>query len=577
MSESTNVRPDTVVTFVDPDRPWDALELEAIDAFLSGEGDDVEDQGGASNPGDLAQRVLQRVRDEEKAAGEALARPGRRRALVAAAAVVLGVWAGVWWLQSRATQGDGDGVIAGPPIAVEDRARTREPLPANLARDVESYVGQFGRRYGVAFEFSGVVVVARGDDTVVLGFGRRGVLDEALPGEHTQFRVGALTQPMVAVAAERMARRDELDFEASIRHYLPELPERWQAVRVEDLIRHQSGIASFTDTLPWTFARGSVHEPHELWAYVAGEGLKFSPGTDFEASNTNYVILGEILARVSGSSLDEVLRKEVFVPSRMKGARVGLGDEPTSAKGMSFDEDEILVPAGRVAPSAYAGAGAVVASASDLIAFHRALESERLLDARRQREMYKGNGQYGRGWVSRWLDGDFEVSHPGGIDGFNAQIVRRLSDGTMVAVLANTDAVDARVVAQGVMQLAQGESAEPVLERVERPIPAERMDDYDGVYELSAATRARLARQFGRGAKLQFERVSIVRRAGTLWMDVPDHGRKWLHGLGDDAFFFKDRAGTLATFTRGGDGEVERLVLRVGETEMQLTRTAARR
>ncbi len=542
---------------LDADAPLSALELEALASW--------ELEPAPS----VADRVMQAL---DAPPAEPKPRPSWRR-LAIAASLLLGVGvAGVtaWQRWGRPSTK----LVAGPPASVQ-RVEADQALPVTLSSDIEAWVAQFGRRYGVAFRFSGVVAVRRGEQTTVLGFGRLGVLDEGLPGAATQFRIGALTQPMVAVALERMVMRGELRLEDSLGQHIPGLPAAWRTITLEQLVRHQSGIPNFTDSISWMLRQGEVHDPEELWGYVANEKLHFAPGHDFEASNTNFVLLGEVMARRAGSSIDEVLRSEVFVPAGMKRARMGLGDPRTAADGMSFDEDEILIPADRVAPSALGAAGGVVASAEDLLAFDAALREGELLPERRLREMYKGMGRYGRGWASRWVEGDFEVGHPGGLDGFNAQFTRRLADATTVVVLANTDAVDARVVSEGIMSVVDGVRPQAPLEREERVVPAERLEVYVGDYAMSEATRKAYWGKLPEAELGRLDRVRVHRRASTLWLEVPSHADKWLHGFGADQFFVKDRSGTLARFEASDPrrpDDFDRLVLQLGETRFEFER-----
>lgn len=459
------------------------------------------------------------------------------------------------------------------------------PLPSVLPSKIEAYLRSYGRNYGPAFDFTGVVLVARGEEVVEVSMGTMGVGREGEPSASTVFRLGALTQPLVAVAARRM----KLDLDLTLGACLPETPKAWHGVTMRALVEHRSGIPNFTDSLLHAMRRTEVHEDAELWAYVGGEELSEDAG-EFEPSNTNYVLLGACLERRGETSLAQILEREVFEPAGMTTAVLGLGHENLAAAGTTFDELEIREPATRLAPSAWSGAGAVSASARDLLAFHRALRDERLLDGATQAEMYAGPEDapsragvagYGQGWTTTRSGGDYEVGHPGGLDGFNAQIFRRLHDDTLVVVLVNSDTLDARVVANAVVELIDGGEVEPVREYEEIDLRKSEYRPYLGTYRLSEASRARYEKVVDPDRLALMKEVEFVldeRPAHSMdrfraWMRIEGHGETWMHPSGPDEFFFKDLAGTTLHFGfERGETKASWVGLRSGDIELILRR-----
>src|SRR5690606_16093675 len=216
-----------------------------------------------------------------------------------------------------------------------------------------------------------------------------------------------------------------------------------------------------------------------------------------------------------------------------------------------------------------------------------------LLSKARQVEMYAGPEHapsrvsvagYGMGWTTTRVGGDYQVGHPGGLDGFNAQIIRRLHDDTLVVVLVNADTLDARVVAQRVMSLVDGEAVAPVAEREERLIDAGAYAPYLGSYRLTDTSRRRYEKvvdtqRLEMMAEVEFTldpSTGIDEDLRRAWMRIPGHGETWMHPFARDQFFFKDEAGTTVRFgfdeDPGGSKKASWVGLRSGDIELILRR-----
>jgi hypothetical protein len=197
----------------------------------------------------------------------------------------------------------------------------------------------------------------------------------------------------------------------------------------------------------------------------------------------------------------------------------------------------------------------LVSTPADLLRWDRALRIANLvLSQASLDEMFRPaqnpavRGKYGLGWIVSQEHGQTMVGHPGGVAGFNAAIARYLGDGITVVALANTEAIDCRNVLDAVSAIAHGEAVDPFPEPVEVPVSPAMFSRFLGDFVLTPTARESLLKVVDTEDLELMEHVKIYDDHGRLFMLVPTHGAKWMHGLGEDRFFFKDQAATTAQF-----------------------------
>ncbi|MEJ8645728.1 serine hydrolase domain-containing protein [Streptomyces sp. MS1.HAVA.3] len=217
-------------------------------------------------------------------------------------------------------------------------------------------------------------------------------------------RVGSVTKSFTAVAVLQQSAKGRIDLDGPVGDHLPELlpGERGRKVTVRMLLNHTSGIAEYVPEAFPSLKAGSTKSlddfrhrtlrPAELVAYGVDQPQLFEPGTDWSYSNTNYILLGELLRKVTGKDPEEVITRDVIrkaglphtrfpgTDPRIKGPHsrmyenwYGLIDPPRD-----YSEYNMTM-AGT--------AGALISTTQDLNTFYRALLQGRLLPAAQLREM----------------------------------------------------------------------------------------------------------------------------------------------------------------------------------------------
>jgi CubicO group peptidase (beta-lactamase class C family) len=208
---------------------------------------------------------------------------------------------------------------------------------------------------------------AVGVDGQVVWTGFRGVADlaGATPiSADTVFDIASVSKQFTATAVLLLAQEGALSIQDTLATRLPGMPAWSRQVTIAQLIHHDSGIPEYFKVME---ARGHAFEERATQADAVRSiasipRLGFRPGAKFEYSNSNYVLLAEVVHRVSGSPLPEFLRQRVFGP-------LGLGMvmapvEKVAGKATSYDGLELRVA---TSPWEMIGDGSVQSTPSDLV------------------------------------------------------------------------------------------------------------------------------------------------------------------------------------------------------------------
>lgn len=327
------------------------------------------------------------------------------------------------------------------------RATARQPaMRARLARVVKAYHD--------AGRFDGAVLVARGG--VVL---YEGGVGEANREWHTPnapavpYRIASTTKQFTAALVLRLVEEGKLRLDGRIVDYLPGYPRpQGEQVTLHHLLSHSSGIPNYVAVPGFYRDVGPrPHTPAELVAMFSARPLAFAPGTRWDYSNSNYVLLGAIVERVTGETWADALRARVLAPLGLADtdADDGVRVVPRRASGYLRDDDGRLVNAIRVDPSNVYAAGILRATVRDLFRWSEALRAGRVVRdtalAARLTTPHVATGTplggYGYGvFVGDQTLGGHTVrvvQHGGTIPGFTAGFWRIPADGVTIVVLAN--------------------------------------------------------------------------------------------------------------------------------------------
>ena len=146
-------------------------------------------------------------------------------------------------------------------------------------------------------------------------------LDDGIPiGPDTVFDIASTSKQFTAASIALLAQSGKVDLDGDIHRYLPDLPTYGKTVTVRHLLTHTGGIPDpYAVVEALTGDEDGNFYPSELTLQLLRkmDKLEFEPGTKFEYSNAGYLLLAEIVERVSGQSLRKFAEQNIFAPLGM--------------------------------------------------------------------------------------------------------------------------------------------------------------------------------------------------------------------------------------------------------------------
>jgi D-alanyl-D-alanine carboxypeptidase len=207
----------------------------------------------------------------------------------------------------------------------------------------------------------------------------------------------------VSVVLLQLVGEGRLSLDDSVERWLPGIVTAngndGRKITVRELLQHTSGIANYTDSLPLVATaegfqahRFDHYDDADLVALAMKEPPLFAPGTSWSYSNTNYVLAGMIINRVTRHPWAREVHDRILAPLHLNHTYVP-GDEPTlrnpHADGYTQDAPGgPLVDTTQFNPTAADAAGAMITTPTDLARFWQALQSGRLLAPAQMAQMH---------------------------------------------------------------------------------------------------------------------------------------------------------------------------------------------
>ncbi len=297
-------------------------------------------------------------------------------------------------------------------------------------------------------------------------------LDHDIPNTPlTVFDVASITKQFVAASLGMLELDGKLSLDDNVRKWLPELPEYESPITLRHLLNHTSGLRDYLTLFPLAGRDDYFPLSHaQILAMMARQRALISPpGDEYRYSNTGYMLLSQVVERVSGKSLGEFTRERIFEPLGMDHSLMYENLEviiPRRATGYISEEDGKV----RIVHNYnfdVAGDGQLYSTMEDLLRWdnylHGAVQppiyplmlTERYLDSGEPIEDAQGI----RRIEYRGLQ---TVGHSGTSWGFRTELVRFVEAGLSIAISCNTGSVSPYDLARQVADLYLAEQLGPM-------------------------------------------------------------------------------------------------------------------
>ncbi|WCM26561.1 beta-lactamase family protein [Sphingomonas sp. QA11] len=163
-----------------------------------------------------------------------------------------------------------------------------------------------------------LTVVQHGKIIFTGAYGQANIETSTRVTKQTVFPINSISKAVAGVAAMQLVEAGKLDLDAPIRTYLEALPESWSGITVRQILNHMSGLPEISDD---NLRLLDGAEPEAAWAKVQALPLKLSPGTKFDYTQTNYVVMGKIVEKLTGKSYADFVRDRQFDAVGMERTR----------------------------------------------------------------------------------------------------------------------------------------------------------------------------------------------------------------------------------------------------------------
>ncbi len=271
-----------------------------------------------------------------------------------------------------------------------------------------------------------------------------------------------------------LVRDHSLSYDTRLTDVFPDFPGYGRSITIHSLLSHTSGLPDYEDLLPQLppqmrpERKGQINDAGVL-ALLRQATTKFQPGTRWAYSNSGYVLLGEVVARVSHEPFHRFLHDHIFAPLGMdntiayiKGTNAVLsrayGHSKQGGVWLETDQD---------ATSATLGDGGVYSSLTDLskwddeLTRHSLLSEEEMQPALLPVAVPKANptgvstepAAYGFGWFLNPYKGHLRMWHYGETIGFRTFIQRFTRNHLTVIILCNRSDLNPTALGERVSDL----------------------------------------------------------------------------------------------------------------------------
>jgi CubicO group peptidase (beta-lactamase class C family) len=401
--------------------------------------------------------------------------------------------------------------------------------------------------YAQQYKFNGAVLVAhKGQVLVNKGYGLRNA-DANIPNDRNSiFQIGSVTKQFTATIILKLQEEKKLSVNDKLSKYFPGYA-KGDSITLEHLLTHTSGIYSYTSDPD--FMANEVSKPadrQKMMALFKEKPLQFSPGTQWEYSNSAYMLLGYIIEDVTGLPYERVVRRYIFEPLSMSNS--GLDFTHLSNNNKTTGYFRLLAdkntPAPIVDSSVSYSAGAIYSTVGDLYKWHESLQADRVISKASKARAYTPiKNKYGYGWVVDSVAGRRKVGHSGGIHGFNSNMAIIPEDTTCVILLANAANPNLDKITQSIFAVLYDLPYEVPKEKTAIDLPVEVLKQYTGVYELSPQLI-----------------ITISVEDGKLIGKPEGQEARQLHPEKKDQFFLKE-IDAQVNFTRNEKSEITSMSL----------------
>lgn len=353
-----------------------------------------------------------------------------------------------------------------------------------------------------------LAVIRQGKCVLQQNYGLANIAQQIPIDSNTVFDVGSMSKQFTAACVALLIEEGDLSLEDNVYAFFDDMPDYGYPLQVKHLVYHTSGLK---DYLELAYLRGMDEHSYYDTAYALKllfnqPDLNFAPGDEERYSNSNYLLLGQIVAQVSGQSLREFAHQHIFEPLGMHHTHFhDYFAEITPNKAIGYQSDAQGGYYEHTSKIDTVGDGGLYTTVDDLMLWNQNFYNNQL--GKQSSSLIKlmttpgrlnddTAFEYGFGLILGKYKGKTVQRHGGAFAGYCAEMLRLPDDELTVIVLANLANLSPWTIAEQVADVVLGN--EPVADVVTTQalpqassalnLPEQLLEQYAGGYDLGAAT-----------------------------------------------------------------------------------------
>lgn len=253
----------------------------------------------------------------------------------------------------------------------------------------------------------------------------------------TKYRIGSISKMFTATLIFKAIEEKKLSLNITIDRYFPEI-EYSKKITIQNLLNHSSGIHNFTDDDDYLTYNTQPKTENQMVELIAKGKSDFEPNSKAKYSNANYVLLSYILQKAYKKDYASILNEKIIKPLKLKNTYFGSNktniqyNESYSYyfknKWLKEDETDLSIPM---------GAGALIATPTDLAIFINSLFNQKLVSQKSLTLMKTFENGYGMGLFNLSHADIKSYGHDGAIDRFQSIVAYYPEEKLAIAITSN--------------------------------------------------------------------------------------------------------------------------------------------
>lgn len=345
----------------------------------------------------------------------------------------------------------------------------------------------------------------------------------------TKYRIGSITKMFTSTMIFQLIEEGKIKLTTTLDTYFPNIPNS-DKITISNLLNHRSGLHNFTDDPAYMTYMTQPKTQAEMVEIISKYKPDFEPNQKSAYSNSNFIILGYIIEKITKEPYSNNLIKRITSKIGLVNTLVGSKTNINNDECYSYQfvgnwkqqpETDMSIPG---------GAGSIVSTPSDLTKFIEALFSLKLVSQNSLNQMKTITDNYGMGMFQIPFNTKKAYGHNGGIDGFGSNLAYFPEDKLAIAYCTNGQVYPMNDVLIGVLSIYFNQPYSiPTFKTLS--LKAEDLDKYLGIY---ASTQLPL-------------KITISKNGATLIAQATGQSSFPLEATEKNKFKF-DQAGVIMEF-----------------------------